>query len=220
MRITTFIFVMFMAFGVFAGNGNDRDDIRREVKGQVVDYNTYEPVPYAHLNIVSPEDTVSSVALLACDMEGNFSVSLEHERRYILKVSYIGKESESVDFFVPSGTGVWQMDDIRMKDDSQLLKEVVVAAQKPLIKTDADKIIYSIEDDKDASVSSALDMMRKVPMVTVDGDDNIQLQGSSNFLIYVDGKPSSLMSNNPSDVLKSLPASTIRNIEVITEPGA
>lgn len=221
MKTIVLIFILLITADSFATtNEKNIAKVKREVKGRIIDYNTEEPIPYAHLNIVLSEDTITSVALLACDIDGNFSVSLEHERNYILKVSYIGKQSNSVDVFVPSGTGVWQIKDIKMKDDAQLLKEIVVAAQKPLIKTDTDKIIYSIEDDKDASVSSALDMMRKVPMVTVDGDDNIQLQGSSNFLIYVDGKPSSLMSNNPSDVLKSLPASTIKNIEVITEPGA
>ena len=63
-------------------------------------------------------------------------------------------------------------------------------------------------------------MLRKVPMVTVDGDDNIQLKGNSNFKIYMNGRPSGLLSSNPSTVLKSLPASNIKDIEVITDPGA
>ena len=64
-------------------------------------------------------------------------------------------------------------------------------------------------------------MFRKVPMLTVDGDDNIQLKGSSNYKIYMNGKPSNLLSgSNASQVLKSMPASSIKNIEVITDPGS
>ena len=63
-------------------------------------------------------------------------------------------------------------------------------------------------------------MLRKVPLVTIDGEDNIKVNGSSNFKVHVNGKPNSMMSNNPKDVLKSLPANSVKSIEVITDPGA
>jgi outer membrane receptor protein involved in Fe transport len=63
-------------------------------------------------------------------------------------------------------------------------------------------------------------MLRKVPLVTVDGEDNINLKGSSNFKIYLNGKPSNMISSNPKDVLKSMPANVVKNVEVITDPGA
>lgn len=64
-------------------------------------------------------------------------------------------------------------------------------------------------------------MFRKVPMITVVAEDKIQLKGSSNYKIYMNGKPSNLLSGeNASEVLKSMPASSIKNIEVITDPGS
>lgn len=63
-------------------------------------------------------------------------------------------------------------------------------------------------------------MLRKVPLVTVDGEDNIQVNGSSSFKVHVNGKPNTMMSNNPKEVLKSMPANAIKHIEVITSPGA
>ena len=62
-------------------------------------------------------------------------------------------------------------------------------------------------------------MLRKVPMVTVDGNDNITVNGSSSFKVYVDGKPNVMMSSNPSAIFKNMPASAVKNIEVITNPG-
>ncbi|GHT52724.1 TonB-dependent receptor [Bacteroidia bacterium] len=100
------------------------------------------------------------------------------------------------------------------------LDEVVVRAQKSLVKVDLDKITYDMADDPEAKTNNVLEMLKKVPMVTVDGDENIQVKGSSNFKIYMNGKPSNLLSNNPSDVLRSMPANTIKSIEVITDPGA
>lgn len=99
------------------------------------------------------------------------------------------------------------------------LQGVEVVKQKALVKSDIDKITYNIEDDPDSKANSTLDMLRKVPMVTVDGEDNIQVNGSSSFKVYVNSKPNQMMSNNPKEVLKSMPASSIKRIEVITNPG-
>ena len=57
-------------------------------------------------------------------------------------------------------------------------------------------------------------MLKKVPMVTVDGEDNVQLKGSTNFKIYLNGKPSNMISNNPKEVLRSMPANTVKDIPV------
>jgi outer membrane receptor protein involved in Fe transport len=109
---------------------------------------------------------------------------------------------------------------ILLSENATKLNEVEVVAQRPLVKVDIDKLVYSAKDDPEASTSNVLDMLRKVPMVTVDGEDNIQLKGSSSYKIYLNGKPSNMISSNPSQVLKSMPANTVKNIEVITEPGA
>ena len=99
------------------------------------------------------------------------------------------------------------------------LQGVEIVKQKSLVKSDVDKITYDIESDPDSKTNSVIDMLRKVPMVTVDGEDNIQVNGSSSFKVYVNNKPNQMMSNNPKEVLKSMPANSIKKIEVITNPG-
>ena len=69
------------------------------------------------------------------------------------------------------------------------LNAVTVVASKPLVKMETDKMTYNVQQDADAKASTVLDMLRKVPMVTVDGQDNITVNGSSSFKVYVDGKP-------------------------------
>ena len=66
-----------------------------------------------------------------------------------------------------------------------------------------------MQDDTDSKTNTVLEMLRKVPLVTVDGEDNIKVNGSSSFKIHVNGKPDNMMSDNPVDVLKSMPANTI-----------
>lgn len=102
---------------------------------------------------------------------------------------------------------------------SMELQGVEIVKQKSLVKSDIDKITYDIENDPDSKSNTVIEMLRKVPMVTVDGEDNIRVNGSSSFKIYVNNKPNQMMSNNPREVLKSMPATSIKKIEVITNPG-
>ncbi len=107
-----------------------------------------------------------------------------------------------------------------LSPSSSQLKEVSVTAARPLMKQEVDRISYDVQADPDSKALSALDMMRKVPLLTVDGNDNIKLKGNANYKILINGKESALMAKNPSDVLKSMPATNIEKIEVITTPPA
>ena len=102
----------------------------------------------------------------------------------------------------------------------QTLDDVVVTSQRQLVKVDAEKLTYDIQADEEAKTKTVMDMLKKVPLVTVDGQDNITVKGSSDFKIYKNGHPDPSLSNNAKDVLKAIPASSIKKIEVITEPGA
>lgn len=100
------------------------------------------------------------------------------------------------------------------------LGAVSVVASKPLIKMETDKMSYNVADDAEAKASTVLDMLRKVPMVVVDGQDNITVNGSSSFKVYVDGKPNPMYTNNASRIFKAMPATMVKSIEVVTNPGA
>lgn len=104
--------------------------------------------------------------------------------------------------------------------DPILLNDVEVVAQKPVVKMETDKMTYNVQQDAEAKSSTVLDMLRKVPMVTVDGQDNITVNGSSSYKIYVDGRPNPMFNSNASSIFKGMPASTVKSIEVITNPGA
>ncbi len=106
------------------------------------------------------------------------------------------------------------------KDSVQLLQEVTVTGVRPLIKADLDKFTYNVSYDIDSKSMNILEILRKVPMVTVEGTDQIKVNGSTDFKVYVNGKPNTMMSNKPAEVLKGMPASSVKKIEVITNPGA
>lgn len=219
MKNCLFILLCFMlsAFSAVAQTGAKGNFV---IKGQVVDSLTNETVPYATLSIALQNNPQKSLLLLACDIDGNFEASLKSAGKYILSMQSIGKKPAQKKFTLSAGKTTLNLGKLYMIDDNQRLDEVTVVAQKPLVKVEIDKLTYSLQDDPESQTNNTLDMLRKVPMITVDGNDEIQLQGSTNFKIYVNGKPSNMLSNNPSDVLKSMPASSVKDIEVITDPGA
>ena len=100
------------------------------------------------------------------------------------------------------------------------LDEVTVTGVRPLVKVELDKIIYNMAEDPDAKTMTVLDMLRRVPLITVDANNKISLRGSSNFVVYMNGKPSGMFAQNPEEVLRNMPANVVQNIEVITDPGA
>lgn len=100
------------------------------------------------------------------------------------------------------------------------LQGVEVVAQKPLVKNEVDRISYDVQSDKDNETKTLLDMLKKVPMVSVNGQDEIMVNGTSNFVIYHNGHPEPAMAQNYKYVFKAIPASAVKRVEVITEPGA
>ncbi len=100
------------------------------------------------------------------------------------------------------------------------LGDVTVVAQRQLIKQKIDRIGYEVQADQESKTKTVLDMLRKVPMVAVDGQDNITVKGNSNFRVYRNGHLDPNLTKNAKTVFKSMPASMVKRIEVITDPGA
>ncbi len=100
------------------------------------------------------------------------------------------------------------------------LQEVVVTGTKQILKQEIDRITYDLQADPESKVVNVLEMMRKVPLLSLDADNNILLKGNSDFKILINGKPSSMMERSYKDILRTMPASSIERIEVITSPPA
>ena len=126
--------------------------------------------------------------------------------------------------FVCPNVAMAQQDSTSVSNDSitwnKELEGIVIKAQKQLIKQGIDRIAYDVQGDEESKTQTVMDMLRKVPMVTVDGQDNILVKGNSNFKIYKNGHLDPSLTKNAKEVLKAMPASAVKRIEVITDPGA
>ena len=194
-----------------------------ELTGCVVDSLTQEGEPMATLRVWKSgvkHDNDKAAAMGTTDINGRFNLSLKNKGQYTLLITSIGRTPITREFTIASGQKKLDLGTMTISESAQSLADVVVAVQKPLVKMDGEKIAYGVVDDPDAKTNTLIEMLRKVPMVTVDGEDNIQVNGSSNFQIYMNGKPSAMLSGNPKETLKAIPAQSIKNIEVLANPGA
>ncbi len=189
------------------------------VKGLLMDETLGESEPFATVRVFKAGKSEKPVAMFLTDENGQFSQEVKGKGRFDIVFSSIGKEDlkKTVEL---EGKGILNLDTLYIKENATMLKGVEIVAQKPLVKMDVDKMSYNVAEDEDSKSYTVLDMLRKVPMVTVDGQDNITVNGSSSFKVYVDGLPNVMFSSNPSMVFKSMPATAVKSIEVVTNPGA
>ena len=189
------------------------------VKGVLMDETLGEAEPFATVRVFKAGKTEKPVAMFLTNENGEFKQEVKGKGKFDIGFSSIGKEDLKQTVTLGQENPL-DLGTLYIKENATMLKGVEIVAQKPLVKMDVDKMSYNVAEDEDSKSNTVLDMLRKVPMVTVDGQDNINVNGSSSFKVYVDGMPNAMFSSNPSMVFKSMPATAVKSIEVVTNPGA
>jgi ferric enterobactin receptor len=100
------------------------------------------------------------------------------------------------------------------------IEGVVVNAKKPLVERKADRTIVNVDAIISAAGSTAMDVLAKSPGVIVDQDGNISLNGKPGVIVFIDDKPTYLDAAGLDNYLRTLPASVIDQIEIMTNPPA
>jgi len=186
------------------------------IDGAVLDSATIKPLSFVTISLADAITKQAVKSTLTKD-DGTFKLSGLAPKAYLLSFVYVGYKTKTIQV---NGVDDFHSGSVALSTSSSKLKEVSVSALKPLTRQEVDRISYDVQADPESKSITALDMMNKVPLVSVDASDNIKLRGSGNYKILLNGKESALMAKNPSDILKSMPASNIVKIEVITTPPA
>ncbi|TWR29222.1 TonB-dependent receptor [Mucilaginibacter pallidiroseus] len=181
----------------------------------MIDSAVNKPLGYVTV-AVTDAATNQPVKSMLTEDDGSFELTGLAAKGYKLSLIYLGYSTKVISIAAKS-TDVGK---VILSPASKQLKEVSIVAAKPLMKQEVDRISYDVLADPESKTLTALDMIRKVPMLSVDGNDAIKLRGSGNYKILLNGKESALMSANPSDILKAMPGTNIVKIEVITTPPA
>ena len=188
------------------------------VKGMLLDSLRNEGVANATIRVYQAGKMTKPVAMSLTDLDGNFQQEVKGSGKFVMVFNSVGLRNVERTFTATGGT--IDLGTVMISESSESIGAIEVVAQRPLVKMETDKMTYNVAEDEDSKTNTVLDMLRKVPMVTVDGQDNITVNGQSSYKVYVDGKPNAMFSSNASMIFKSMPASAVKNIEVITNPGA
>lgn len=189
------------------------------VKGVLIDSLSKEGVPFATVAVTKQGDLTNFAMTSITDVDGSFSGVVKGKGNYVITIRSTGKQTIIKPLSL-KGEKTLDLGTLLMQDLIDTLGTVEVVAVKQLVTAEAGKMKYNAEADPENKTSTVLDMLRKVPMVTVDGQDNISINGNSSFQVFVNGKKNTLLTSRPSESLKAMPASSVKNIEVITDPGA
>ncbi|MFN0048220.1 MAG: TonB-dependent receptor domain-containing protein [Cytophagales bacterium] len=190
-----------------------------KVRGQIIDNQTNTPVEYATVALVNSIDTSNILGALA-DEKGNFVVDQVAEGEYQLKVSFIGYSNYKTDNIrISKSQPVVNIGQIKLKNTSKLLGDINVTGEREQMQLSIDKKIYEVDKNPVVAGGSASDVLKQIPSVSVDTDGNINVRGTGNITIWVNGKPFA-NAGSPQQILDQMPASSIERVELITNPSA
>ncbi|MBT9394984.1 TonB-dependent receptor [Hymenobacter sp. NST-14] len=187
------------------------------LEGVVLDAATKKPVEFATVTLL-PLSGESPLDGTVCDEKGRYSLKGLVAGQFRLQISFIGYAAQLVPVTVTEG--LTSVPAVRLAATTQNLGEVTVTGERAVIETKPDRIVYNAEKDLTNSGGTAADVLRKVPLLSVDPDGGVQLRGSSNIRVLIDNKPSAIVASSVADALKQIPADQIKSVEVITTPSA
>ncbi|OGU16655.1 MAG: hypothetical protein A2X61_16275 [Ignavibacteria bacterium GWB2_35_12] len=198
---------------------SEEKSFRGKITGNVVDRNSLFALPGATLSLYKYSDSTIQTGAIA-DRKGNFEIKEIPNGKYSLKATYIGYAQKFVKNIELSRTNsTINLGQIGLSLSLSETDEVNVTAEKPHVEFSAGKKIFNIEKDIVASGGNAIDVLKNIPSVEVDIDNNVSLRGSGSVQFLINGKPSTMLSSGTS-ALEQIPASMIENIEIITNPTA
>ncbi|MBE9480168.1 MAG: TonB-dependent receptor [Bacteroidetes bacterium] len=187
------------------------------ITGKIIDADLNQPMEYANVVLFQKRDS-SMVTGTVTNADGVFKLENLPFGMYYLKANFIGYEKiiiKNIKIY-PKQKSI-NLSTIKLKQSSENLKGVEIVADRSLIEYKIDKKVINVSQDINSAGGSAIEALENTPSVNVDIEGNVSLRGSSNFTVLIDGRPSVL---EGSDALQQIPANTIEQIEIITNPSA
>lgn len=213
------VLLLLTTSGVIAQQSG-KESTPAKIVGIAKDLKTGDPVAYATAALYV-SGTETNVAGAVADGDGMFFITGMDPGTYDLKLSFLGFETKTITGIqVASKTADVNIGEVEMTDEGLALEEVTVQGQRDLIEERVDRTIYKAENDKTTAGGDGTDVLRRVPMLSVDLDGNVSMRGSSNITVLIDGRPSAIAASSITDALKQIPADEIKSVEVITSPSA
>jgi outer membrane cobalamin receptor len=216
-KLTLNIFLIFITTGsLLFGNEPENFKPRFGVSGTVLDQQDETPMQYATVALLSQPDS-NLVNGIITDRQGKFMVRAEKPGNYIVRINFIGYEAYFTDITLTPDNPSAELGTVELMSASVAIGEVSIQARQRSVEYKIDRKVVHVADQYTAVSGTAVDILKNVPSIDVDIEDNVSIRGNSNFTVLIDGRPSVL---EGSEALQQFPAGMIKDIEIITNPSA
>lgn len=176
------------------------------------------PLAYCGVSLHSREGALVKGSVT--DSTGQYQFSKVDTGTYYVEAAMVGYTPLKSELFtISTGKTAYTLPAFSLTAATGNLGNVTVTANKRLFEMEPDKMVMNVENSILAAGNSVFDVLKKAPAVTSDKDDNILLKGAR-VLIYIDGRPTYMGSEQLSEYLKSMPADAVSKIELITNPSS
>lgn len=190
-----------------------------KITGNIKDGGNQKIIDAASVSLLHAKDS-SLVKVAVADKQGNFTFDDVKEGNYLLLATSIGHTKTYSPLFAITASSLKEIGTLQLVPTDKSLSSVTVTAKKPLIERKLDRTIVNVDASITNAGNTALEVLEKSPGVTVDKDGNISLKGKSGVVILIDGRPSYLSGPDLANMLKSMNASQLDQIEIMTNPPA
>ncbi len=190
-----------------------------KLSGTIIESGTRTPIEFATVVLIDM-GTGNTVDGTVADNKGKFSLNKIPDGRYKISISFIGFDKFEREVEITPSRSNIDLGTITLGFSETELGEVTVEGRRALIEERVDRTIYNAENDDTARGGDATDVLQRVPLVSVDFEGNVSLRGSSNIMVLINNKPSTIMAGSVADALRQIPAEEIKSVEVITSPSA
>ncbi|SEJ42576.1 Outer membrane receptor for ferrienterochelin and colicins [Dyadobacter sp. SG02] len=204
---------------VIPGTAEDTPKGNGKITGVLVDSTSKKPVEFAALSLVDTK-TNNPIDGTTTDEKGAFTLTKVASGNFKILISFIGYKTKTINNVKIDRKTELNLGSVTLVPDVVQLNEVEVVGMAQMIEEKVDRLVYNAEKDITSKGGDASDVMKKVPMLTVDLDGNVSLRGSSNVRVLINNKPSTIIATSVADALKQIPADMIKSVEVITSPSA
>jgi ferric enterobactin receptor len=203
-----FLVLFFISSGLYAQSAS--------IEGFTFDKFANAPLEFASVSLFKLSDS-SLVSGQVADINGKFKFLNLLAGLYYIKVQFVGYDTyKSTTFSLLTGQKL-NIGAIELSVNQKFLAEVKVTGQQLQSLNKIDKQVYKADQFESAKGGTAVDVIKNMPSVTVDGQGEISLRGSKGFLVLINGKA---VQTDAATILSQLPANSIENIELITAPSA
>lgn len=190
----------------------------QKISGKIKNDSLQTPLEFVVVALLNAQDS-TQLSVITTNNLGAYKFNNLKKGDYIVQASHVGFKSYSAFITLENDSSNFNLD-ITLKQEVSLINTIVIKAGKSPVKQKAGETVIDVANMTSATGLMAIDLLRRMPGVLVDNDDNISLKGKSNVSIMLDGRMTYLSNKQVAQILKSMPASDIDNIEIITAPSA